>query len=408
MSHVSSGLLKSAVRRSPVFSARGVLERLFCSWFSGMVYNQIWEDPRVDMEAMDLGPGHRVLTIASGGCNILHYLTADPEEVAAVDLNHHHLHLSRLKVTAARHLPTHDQFFRLFGQADQPANLGAYLGHIRPHLPQDTRDYWDGRPFPGAAPRIDVFTRNLYDHARMGSFLRLLSGLCRLLGKNPARLLAATTLDEQREIYRAEIEPLLRHPVVRALSGFSFSVFSLGIPPSQFEALKRDCAGTVADDFRLRVERLATAFPIRDNPYAWQAFSRRYDVKNRQAVPDYLHKDNFCGIKQRADRVSLTLTSLDSFLDSRPEASLDRYVLLDSQDWMSPQTVAALWGKILRTARPGARVIFRTAGAASPVETALPPSLRRAFVYEETLSRALHARDRSGIYGGFHLYRLAR
>lgn len=408
MSQVSSGLLKSAVRRSPAFSARGVLEGLFCSWFSGMVYNQIWEDPRADVEAMELGPGHRVLTIASGGCNILHYLTVDPEEVAAVDLNHHHLHLSRLKVAAVRHLPNHDQFFRLFAQADQPANLEAYQRHIRARLAQDTRDYWDGRPFAGAAPRVHVFTRNLYDHARMGSFLRLLTGLCRLLGKDPTRLLTAESLKEQRDIYQAEIEPLMRHPVVRLLSGFSFSVFSLGVPPSQFQALKRECAGSVADDFRKRVERLATAFPVQDNPYAWQAFSRRYDVKKRQAVPDYLHKDNFCVIKQRADRVSLALTSLDAFLDSRPDASLDRYVLLDSQDWMTPRTVAGLWEKILRTARPGARVIFRTAGAASPVETALPPSLRRAFVYEEARSRALHARDRSGIYGGFHLYRLSR
>ncbi|GAB6038459.1 DUF3419 family protein [Fundidesulfovibrio butyratiphilus] len=408
MSQVSSGLLKSAVRRSPAFSSRGVLEGLFCSWFSGMVYNQIWEDPRVDVEAMALGPGHRVLTIASGGCNILHYLMADPEEVAAVDLNHHHLHLSRLKVAAVRRLPSHDQFFRFFGQADQPANLEAYENAIRPSLPHDTRAYWDARPVPGAARRISLFSRGLYDHARMGSFLRLLSGLCRLLGKDPARLLAATSLREQREIYRSEIEPLLLHPVVRLLSRFSFSVFSLGIPPSQFEALKRECAGSVAEDLRARVERLATAFPVRDNPYAWQAFSRRYDVKNRHGVPDYLHKDNFCGIKQRANRVSLTLTSLDAFLDSRPDASLDRYVLLDSQDWMSPAAVAGLWEKIVRTARPGARVIFRTAGAASPVETALPKDLRRAFLYEKALSRALHARDRSGIYGGFHLYRLAR
>ncbi|TIU28684.1 MAG: DUF3419 family protein, partial [Mesorhizobium sp.] len=63
-----------AVYQNRALSMEGISERLFAFLFSGLVYPQIWEDPDVDMDAMQLGAGHRVVTIASGGCNILAYL----------------------------------------------------------------------------------------------------------------------------------------------------------------------------------------------------------------------------------------------------------------------------------------------------------------------------------------------
>ena len=79
---------------------RGALERLFTLMFKGFVYNQIWEDPGVDMEALALQPHHRMITIASAGCNILNYLAADPARIIAVDLNPNHVALTRLKLAA--------------------------------------------------------------------------------------------------------------------------------------------------------------------------------------------------------------------------------------------------------------------------------------------------------------------
>jgi S-adenosylmethionine-diacylglycerol 3-amino-3-carboxypropyl transferase len=71
---------------------------------------------------------------------------------------------------------------------------------------------------------------------------------------------------------------------------------------------------------------------------------------------------------------------------------------------MTPDDLRGLWSEIERTARPGARVIFRTAGEESPVEQALPKPPHRRFRYERPLSRQLSQSDRSCIYGGFHLY----
>ena len=49
-------LLGAAVHNHKVTSKRGLLERMFTMAFSGFVYPQIWEDPVVDMEALQLGP----------------------------------------------------------------------------------------------------------------------------------------------------------------------------------------------------------------------------------------------------------------------------------------------------------------------------------------------------------------
>ena len=70
--------LKAAVGCGSALSREGFLEHLFAWMFKGLVYPQIWEDPEVDLEALALTPDSHVVAIASGGCNILSYLTGDP------------------------------------------------------------------------------------------------------------------------------------------------------------------------------------------------------------------------------------------------------------------------------------------------------------------------------------------
>jgi len=404
MSQSCTGLIEAAVRQSPALSSQGLLERIFCFWFSGMVYNQIWEDPRTDREALAMEPHHRVLTIASGGCNICHYLLEGVESVTAVDLNSNHVHLSRLKLEAARRLPDHDSFFRFFGRANDTANIWAFARHIEPHLPPDTAAYWRAKRSLFGSERIAMFAENLYEHARMGRFLSNLRTVCRLTGRDPERILDARSLEEQRKLYKKELEPLLNSGLARFLSRFAIAVFSLGIPPQQYRALKAESPDGVLAEYRKRVEKLACGFPLEDNPFAWQAFGRRYGRRGSGAVPDYLRPENFQRLKKAAPRASVENDSLTGHLVRQRARSYDRYVFLDSQDWMTPRSLTELWEEVARTARPGARVVFRTGANISPLEKALPPSLLSRFRYDEETSRRLTPGERACLYGGFHLY----
>ena len=142
-------LLNEAVRRNRMLSGAGVLELLFTWLFRGLVYPQIWEDPEIDMEALAITPECHIVAIASGGCNILSYLIANPARITAVDLNKAHVALNCLKLAAARRLPGRDSFYRFFGAADEPANVAAYWRFLAPWLDQETRRYWERRPCSG-------------------------------------------------------------------------------------------------------------------------------------------------------------------------------------------------------------------------------------------------------------------
>ena len=132
---------------------------------------------------------------------------------------------------------------------------------------------------------------------------------------------------------------------------------------------------------------------------------RGYDIEAREAVPPYLRAENFQAIKSRTGKVDVLHASMTDFLKGQPARSLHRYVLLDAQDWMTQEQMRDLWAEIDRTAHEDdARVIFRTAGVQSPLPEKLPATLLSSWVYLEDASKKLHVRDRSSIYGGFHIY----
>ena len=79
-------------------------------------------------------------------------------------------------------------------------------------------------------------------------------------------------------------------------------------------------------------------------------------------------------------------------------------VLLDSQDWMTPEEIRSLWDAIDRAGSDHVRVIFRTASAHSPLESDALAPLRNIWRRDEERSAIGFELDRSGIYGGFHCY----
>src|SRR5690606_36723681 len=137
--------LAEAVHRYGAASRKGLEERFFTWAFSGLVYPQIWEDPVVDLEAMALKPGETVAAIASGGCNVLSYVTAADVSVTALDLNPAHVALNKLKLAAVRHAPDYETFARFFVSAADPETGALYDRLLKPHLDPATQAYWDGR-----------------------------------------------------------------------------------------------------------------------------------------------------------------------------------------------------------------------------------------------------------------------
>ena len=402
---MANKLLQEAAVNHRLTSKRGVMERLFTMMFQGFVYNQIWEDPDVDMAALGIHPKSRIITIASGGCNVVNYLAADPARVIAVDLNPNHIALTRLKIAALRYLPTYEDFFQFFGYANTRRNRDNFDAYLVDRLDDTTRRYWQ-QSVPIRGRRINMFARDLYRYSLLGRFLGILQTVARLHGKKLNEMHSAKTPAEQRATFDRVIAPLFDSRLVKALSKMPVSFYALGIPPAQYDELSKASNGDPAALIRSRIEKLACDFPLQQNYFAWQAFGRRYDTQDRQGVPSYLQEKTYNVVRERTDRVETHLASMTDFLAKQPEKSLDCYVLLDAQDWMSEEQITALWRQITRTAAPAGRVIFRTAGPDSPLERKLPPEVISKWTYLGEDARRYYDQDRSSIYGGFHIYAL--
>ena len=400
----STGMIGAAVYRSKPLSAEGLRERLFTLAFSNLVYAQIWEDPAVDLEALALDSTSRIVTIASGGCNVLSYLTASPEHVAAVDINAAHVALNRLKLAAARHLPDYQVLLPLLRrgkclrkcsglQDPHPASSRSGNGSLL----ADRAMACAAAAGSSGSPAISIA------RGCSARFIGASHFVARLNGVNPRMILKARTLEEQRRIFDQKFAPLFDRRALRWLVNRPASLYGLGIPPAQYKALAGDGEGGIAEVLKKRLERLACGFPLSENYFAWQAFGRRY-APSGGPLPPYLDPANFELVRENAPRVSVHHASFTDYLASSPDASLDRYILLDAQDWMNDAVLTGLWQEITRTARPGARVIFRTAGEATILPGRIPEPILSRWHYADELSRELTLKDRSAIYGGFHLY----
>lgn len=394
--------LSIAVQRSKPLSKAGLLEWLFTRAFSGLVYPQIWEDPVVDMKALALRPDDHVVAIASGSCNVLSYLTAAPIRVSAVDLNGAHIALGKLKLAALARLQ-HDAFLRFFGRADRRENVALYDREVAPHLDAVSRGYWEGRGL-NRRRRINLFANGFYRYGLLGRFIGTGHVLARLLGADLKAMLAARDLTEQRALYEKHLAPIFERRLVRWLVRQPASLYGLGIPPAQYKALAADGEDGILGALRLRFERLACDFDLKENYFAQQAFGRRYAEGPDAALPPYLQLENFETVKARAGAVAYRQGSITTVLEDQPAKSCDAYVLLDAQDWMNDAELTALWTQITRTARPGARVIFRTAADERLLPGRVPAAILDQWHYREEQSRELCRQDRSAIYGGFHLY----
>ena len=410
VAHDRAEHLRKAVYQHKPASRAGFSERLFTWMFKGLVYPQIWEDPDVDMQALQLNEQSRLIAIASGGCNVLSYLTQNPKQILAVDLNTAHIALTRLKLKAAEKLPNYETFYRFFGEADEKANLRAYERFLANEIDAPTRKYWEGRDRL-FRKRITLFSRDLYHHGLLGYFIGVAHFTAKLYGINPADITKTKTIEEQRSFFEGSLAPLFDKRLIRWVTSKKSSLFGLGIPPAQYDALAG--GGDMSVVLKQRLEKLACHFSMTENYFAWQAFGRGYAPNAGEGststgragpLPPYLQARHFNDIKERAPRVSVTNISMTEKLAREADQSMDAYVLLDAQDWMTDLQLNELWAQITRTAKSGARVIFRTADEPTLLPGRVVDEILAQWHYEEEKSLTLNAQDRSAIYGGFHLY----
>jgi len=360
-----------------------------------LIYNQCWEDPVIDREALKIVPGDRIVMITSAGCNALDYLLSDPDWIDCVDLNPHQTALLELKLAALKTL-SYAEFFEMFGTGRIQDHQEVYRRRLRPLLSCGGRRTWDSR-----IRYFDPAGRGLYFHGSSGFVARAFAWYIDHRAPLRAEIDHMQTIrdvEEQAAFYHSRIAPQLWTPAVRWLLRRHVSMALLGVPEAQVKQIRSTARQDLSAFIRSRVDRVFTTIPIADN-YFWRVYMNgRYSP---ECCPNYLKEENFERLRERCSRIRLHSMSLADFL-AQNRGPFSVYVLLDHMDWLtnSKKLLYREWRRILETARPGARIIYRSGGASFDH---VPAFARRRIEYRPDIAGALHERDRVGTYGSFHL-----
>ncbi len=375
-----------------------------------LVYNQCWEDPRLDRQALEFSPDDNVVVITSAGCNALDYSLTGVNHVHAVDMNYRQNALLELKKAALQNLD-YESFFSLFGKGRLENWNSVYPEKLRDSLPEDAQKFWDrhGKFFKGTGRRPSFYFRGT-----SGLFAWMVNGyidrVVKLRGPMN-QILAAKTIEEQQEVfYEQNLKESLFRPMVRWLLGRDTTMAMLGVPRSQRQQLDSGYPGGISQFVVDRIETVFAKLPLHDN-YFWHVYLTGEYTKT--CCPEYLKEENFETLRENvAETVSTHTNSLLGFLESH-EGKISRFILLDHMDWMYHNLKDVLcdeWQAIVNKAAPGAKVIWRSASLdvefVDPIEVNVngeKKTMGDILHYNRELADQLHAIDRVNTYGSFYI-----
>ncbi len=357
-----------------------------------LIYNTCWEDPRLDRQMLQMGPGSRVVMITSAGCNALDYLLDDPAEIHAIDVNPRQNALLELKLALlAKGDPA--ELWRVFGEGVRP-QFRELLESLKPWLSHETWEFWWSKHhyFEGKGQR-----RTFLHRGAAGSVAwAVLEGLERVSPggqKLLARFLEAHTMQEQSQRY-AEVQTKFWNAFNRWLVRQPFTMALLGVPRPQIQLIQSQYPGGLGRYIQDKMEHTLTRLPIGEN-YFWRAYA--LGSYARSCCPNYLKAENFAPLQARAEKLRLHTMTVSEFLEAHPGA-YTHFVLLDHQDWLAshnPEALEQEWELILANSAPGAKVLMRSA---SPRIEFIPPKIAQRLRLNPVAER-FHAEDRVGTYG---------
>ncbi len=364
-------------------SVSDILERPV---FGRLLFAQCWEDPRMDFEALEVGPGKTLLSVTSGGCNTLSLATLEPDRIIAVDLNPVQNWMLELKVAGVRALG-HGEYLELLGVRGSDRRWDLYHS-VRDELTDPACRYWDTqRPaIEGGVLRAGRYERYL---GAFRVFLRAIHGR-----KTIERLFANTSVETQRRFYDYTWDTLPWRLFFRIF--FSRTVLGIGGLDAAFFTYVHGIS-SFGEHFRARARHALVNLPVRDNYFVAQICLGQY--LDEEAVPPYLRAEHFPALKRTVERIEIVTGELGEVLRDQPDDSIDAFNYSNIFEWVPAETFETVLRETHRVARPAARLCYRNL----LVQRRHLPSLDHLFDPHHELAARLLETDRSFAYSNFEV-----
>ena len=370
------------VRESVALHAHGGERTLWHGRKERISYASCNESSMCEVRALRPGPGKRLFCVTAGGGRVLDLLVDGPDEVWAVDLNPSQNHLLELKIAGIAEL-SHSEYLEFLGVRPSRKRLAVYA-RLRPRLTEDAQRFFDARP------RL-LKAGVLYQGCLERFLAHVIVPAVRIL--RPfwvRRLMAATTIEEQRRLFQERGTRLWRTLVAtfcrrRFFEWFSGEAGFWRYLPADFPLHTR----VVSNVFGYLETHLA-----RDNHLVSLIFNGRYT--NEAALPAYLQPEPFARIRATLahTRMHLITGTVGDALHRAPAGSFDGFALSDISSYLDDGSYRGVFEQVMRTARQNARLCSR--GILRHRDP--PPELAARLRREPELEREFARHDASMVH----------
>lgn len=359
-----------------------------------LFFAQVREDPRVEIEALAVGPDDTAVVVGSGGCTALSLVAAGAGRVVAVDLNAAQNHVVELKALAVARLGAPRAVGFLGGWPVPSAERLSAYDELREELTPFARAYWDGRR--------STVADGLLNAGVTERFIKAVVLMVRTFIHPPRRIrrmLAARDLEEQRSFYRREWDNRRWRLLFELL--LNRAAFRRAYDPAFFRHVENP---SFAKHFHRLIGHVLTEVPVADNYFVHHMLTGAYPKGIPVGLPPYLQADGAAAIARELHRLVLMDASYGAYLATCDDASIQAFALSNICEWLDESQIDALFAEIVRTAAPGARLVFRNFVG----WTEVPERWAGVVVEDRARGEELVAGDRSGFQRRVAVCRIAR
>jgi S-adenosylmethionine-diacylglycerol 3-amino-3-carboxypropyl transferase len=353
---------------------------------SKLIFTHNWEDPAVDEQALQIKKGDTVFTITSGGCNTLSFLRFEPAAIYCVDINPAQTYIMELKKAVFKNL-TSGETWAFMGLVKSKERLYTYE-KLKHDLSADAQNFFDNRK--------SLLHKGIIMSGRYEQFVKIASRLLRLMqGSAKTRKLFQLPIAEQQQFYKKYWD----NRRWRWLFSVMFNKKQLAKKGLNADYFHFDDGSTsFSESFHRRATHAMTELPLQSNYFLALYLLGKYN--DIEQIPDYLRPVYFDTIKAHIDNVHPVTSDSKYWLEQQPDNLFNAMALSNICELMDAEDTHKLFSEVLRTAKPGARIIFRNL----MIPREVPDDLRNSIIKDDALSKELQFNDRSFVYGKVAAY----
>ena len=349
--------------------------------FDRIRYANCWEDPELLIEAFDIQPDSKCVSIASAGDNSLSLLTKNPQAVFAVDLSIPQIACCELKKFGIKHLD-YETFLKLLGFKPCDNRTEIYKS-VEEHLSLQSRYYFENN--------MQIIKNGIIHQGKFEHYFQLFATRIMPLvhnQKNLTELFLPKSIQAQKLFY----DKTWNNWRFKALFKIFFNKFVMGRLGRDKEFFKYVDATMISKNIKARADKAMRDVPTWNNPYLNYILLNNFDY----ALPHFAKEENFNIIKNNIDALEIKTGTINE-VAKNSGVKFDCFNLSDIFEYMGTDLFTDISKQLLSVSNIGAKFCYWNMMVDRRVSEILPEN----FDYKEELSKSLYEKDKAFFYKNF-------